>query len=66
MTNLKIIQEFSRTLENTQGQQHVFQESRTKQVLIANSRTVLGAQGRLSTLAPIKVVPMAPAMPAIF
>jgi len=29
MNNLKIIQEFSRTPENIQGQQDVFQESRT-------------------------------------
>jgi len=29
MNNLKTIQEFSRTPENIQGQQHVFQESRT-------------------------------------
>jgi len=50
MNNLKTIQEFSRTQENTQGQQDVFQESRTKRNLIANSRTVLGAQGRLATL----------------
>jgi len=33
------IQEFSRTPEKIQGQQDVFQESRTKRVLIANSRT---------------------------
>jgi len=46
------IQEFSRTPENIQGQQNVFQESRTKRVLIANSRTILGAQGRLAALAP--------------
>jgi len=38
MSNLKIIQEFSRTPENIQGQQDVFQGSRTKGVLIANSR----------------------------
>jgi len=44
------IQEFLRTPENIQGQQDVFQESRTKRVLIANSRTILGAQGRLATL----------------
>jgi len=50
MKNFKNIQEFSRTRENIQGQQNVFQESRTKCVLIANSRTVLGAQGRLATL----------------
>ena len=50
MNNLKTIQEFSRRLENIQGQQDVFQESRTKRVLIANSRTILGAQGRLATL----------------
>jgi len=29
MNNLKTIQEFSRTMEIIQGQQHVFQESRT-------------------------------------
>ena len=51
MNNLKTIQEFSRTPENIQGQQDVFQESRTKRVLIGNSRTILGAQGRLATLA---------------
>jgi len=51
MTNLNTIQEFSRAPENIQGQQDVFQESRTKRVLIANSRTVLGAQGRLATIA---------------
>jgi len=50
MSNLKFIQEFSRTPEKTQEQQDVFQGSRTKRVLIANSRTVLGAQGRLATL----------------
>jgi len=52
MTNLKTIQEFSRTPENIQGQQDAFQESRIKRVLIANSRTrtVIGAQGRLTTL----------------
>jgi len=44
------IQEFSRTPENIQGQQDVFQESRTKRALIANSRTILGAQGRLAIL----------------
>jgi len=49
MNNLKIIQEFSRTPENTQGQQDVFQGSRMKRVLIANSRTFLGAQGHLAT-----------------
>jgi len=47
---LKNIHEFSRTPENTQGQQDVFQESRAQRVLIANSRTILGAQGRLATL----------------
>jgi len=52
MNNLKTIQEFSRTPENIQGQQDVFQESRTKRVLIVNSRTVFGAQGRLATLGP--------------
>jgi len=34
MKNLKNIQEFSRTPEKIQGQQHVFQESRTKRVLM--------------------------------
>jgi len=53
MKNLKNIQEFSRTPENIQGQQDVFQESRAKRVLIANSRTVLGPQGRLATLGPV-------------
>ena len=43
------IQEFSRTPEKIQGQQDVFQESRRKRVLIANSRKVLGAQGHLAT-----------------
>jgi len=32
MNNCKNIQEFSRTPENIQGQQDVFQESRTKRV----------------------------------
>ena len=50
MNNLLTIQEFSRTPENIQGQQDVFQQSRTKRVLIANSRTILGAHGRLATL----------------
>jgi len=50
MNNWKTIQEFSRTPENIQGQQDVFQESRPKRVLIANSRTFLGAQGCLATL----------------
>ena len=48
--NLKTVQEFSRMPENIKGQQDIFQESRTKRVLIANSRTILGAQGRLATL----------------
>jgi len=52
MNNLKNIQEFSRTPKNIQGQQDVFQESKTQRVLIASSRTVLGAQGRLATLPP--------------
>jgi len=50
MSSFKTIQEFSRTPEHFQGQQDVFQGSRTKQVLTANSRTILGAQGRLVTL----------------
>jgi len=50
MNSLKTIQEFSRMPEDIQGQQVVFQESRTKRVLIANSRIILGAQGRLATL----------------
>jgi len=52
MNSLKTIQEFSRTPEHIQGQQVVFQESRTERVLIANSRTIIGAQGRLATLEP--------------
>jgi len=55
MNNLRNIQDFSRTPENIQGQQDVFQESRTKRVLIANSRTIHGAQGRLATLDTIVV-----------
>ena len=43
------MQEFSKTPEDIQGQV-VFQESSTKRVLIANSRTILGAQGRLASL----------------
>jgi len=54
MNSLKTIQEFSRTPENIQGQQDVFQGSTTKQVLTANSRTILGAQGRLATLNVVK------------
>jgi len=53
MNNLKTIQEFLRTPENIQAQQDVFQESRTKRVLITNSRTVLGAQGSLATLSTV-------------
>ena len=49
----KNIHEFSRTPENIQGQHDVFQESRTKRDLIANSRTVLGPQGRLATLSRV-------------
>jgi len=49
-------QEFSRTPENIQGQHDVLQKSRTKRVLIANSRTVLGAQGRLATLGKIQKI----------
>jgi len=44
MNNLKTIQEFSRALVNIQGQPDVFQESRTKRVLIANLRTIVDAQ----------------------
>jgi len=57
MNNLEAIQEFSRTPENIQGQQDVFQKSRTKRVLIANSRTVLCAQGCLATLFVASVLP---------
>jgi len=53
MELFKNIQEFSRRPENTQGQQDVFQESRTKRVLIANSRIILGAKGRLATLGKV-------------
>jgi len=52
MSSLKTIQEFPSTSEDFQGQ-HVFQGSRTKQVLTANSRTILGAQGRLAILNPV-------------
>jgi len=54
MNNLGTIQEFSRTPENIQGHQDVFQESRTKWVL-ANSRTILGAQVRLATVLTILI-----------
>jgi len=47
----KTIQEFSRTPENIQGQKYVFQGSRTQHVLTENSRTILGARGRMVTLA---------------
>jgi len=47
--NSLTIEDFSRRPENIQGQQDVFQESRTWRVLIANSRAVLGGQGRLAT-----------------
>jgi len=50
LNNCTTVQELSRTPENTQGQQNVFQGSRTQQVLVANSRKVLGAQGLLVTL----------------
>ena len=50
MNNLKTIQEFSRALVNIQGQPDVFQESRTKRVLIANSRTIVDAQLCLAAL----------------
>ena len=53
MKNSLNIKEFSRTPENIQGKQDVFQESRTKRILIANSRRILGAQGRLGTLAGV-------------
>jgi len=50
MKNFTNVQELSRTPENTQGQQNVYQESWTESVLIANSRKVLDAQERLATL----------------
>jgi len=50
MNNFKNNQEFSRMPENIQGQQDLFQESSILRVLIANSRTILGAQGRLANL----------------
>jgi len=52
MKLFKSIQEFSRTPENIQGQHDVFQESTMKRDLIANSKTVLAAQGRLAALTP--------------
>jgi len=53
--NFTTVQELSRTPKNIQGQQNIFQESRTQRLLIANSRKVLGAQGRLATL--LELVP---------
>jgi len=50
ITSIFTFQGLPRTPENTQGQQNVFQGSRTQLVLIANSRKVVGAQGRLATL----------------
>jgi len=50
MNNFTSIQELSRTPENSQGQQNVFQESLTWPVLIANSRKVLDPQRRLAML----------------
>jgi len=54
--NKKTIQEFSRKPENIQGQLDVFQESRTNRVLIANLRTILGAQGRLATTSGVAAI----------
>jgi len=59
MKIFKNIQEFTRTPEDIQGQHDVFHESRTKRDLMANSRTVLGAQGRLATLSGTKNCPIA-------
>jgi len=50
MNNFTSVQELSRTPENIQRQQNVFERSKIKLALIANSRKVLGAQGRLATL----------------
>jgi len=50
MNHFTIVQELSSTPPNIQGEQNVFQGTRTKPFLIANSRKVLGAQGRLATL----------------
>jgi len=50
MNNFTTLQELSRTLENTQEQQNVFQESRTEPVFMANARKVLGPHGHLATL----------------
>ena len=58
MNHLKTIQEFSWMPENIQRQQDVFQESRTKRVLIVNSRTILGAQERLATLGETGICPL--------
>ena len=50
INNFTTVQEFWRTPENAQGQQNVFQESKDITSLVANSRKVLGAYGRLATL----------------
>jgi len=42
MGNFTTVEELLRTLENIQGQQNVFQESKILPVLIANSRKVFG------------------------
>jgi len=51
MNNFTIVQGLSRTPENIQEQQNVFQGSRTKPVLMQiQGKSFLGAQGRLATL----------------
>jgi len=50
MSNITTVQKLSSTPENTQGQQSVFQESKTQPILIGNLKEVLGAQGRLASL----------------
>jgi len=49
MKNFATVQELLRMPENTQGQQNVFQGSRTSPVLIPNLGKTLGAQGRLTS-----------------
>jgi len=55
VNNFTINQDISRTPKNSQGQKSVFQGSRIKPLLMANSRKVLGTQRRLATLCETKV-----------
>jgi len=55
LSNYTTVHELSRTPEKPQGQQNAFQGSKAQPVLIANSRKILGAQGRLATLGQTEV-----------